>query len=41
MMMLEMVEWTASIIAGFIALILFLRGFCLIRMKAKVSGLHY
>jgi regulator of protease activity HflC (stomatin/prohibitin superfamily) len=31
MMMLETIEWFASIVGGFIALILFLRGFCLIR----------
>ena len=31
MVMIEMMEWTASIIVGFIALILILRGFCLIR----------
>ena len=30
MTMLEMIKWTASIIAAFIVLILFLRGFCLI-----------
>ncbi len=37
MMTLEMIEWTVSIIAGFIALILFLRGFCLI--KASQVGI--
>ena len=31
MMMLETIEWFASIVGGFIALILFFRGFCLIR----------
>jgi len=31
MMTLEMIGWTASIIAAFILLVLFLRGFCLIR----------